>query len=590
MKILKLLNKKYFAILFITIFGLNCNADDKPVDIWDLEKKEIDKSSIKSSSSSNNNDETFKDFESSVYDMQSQKKNDEIKLEENIKTKEIKLFGLYDPEDYDLKIDMWINSDGDQLKRIFSKLMKLNLSKDATEILNISLLTNAYHPKKNITDEEFFELKSNWLIKDSNLDLIEDYLVKNQIFDLNPKLTKYLVDYYLSASNIERACKIFSRNTEPISDNYLSKFNIYCLILNKRNEEAQLIFDLKKELGFEDKYFENKINFLFGYSSKADKTISEKSILDFHLAHKTNSEFNFEPNENTKKIIWKYLSSANLLSSFQEIDVKEIDKIATIEKAVHNKNYSETDLFNLYKRFQFNINELLNPEDAYKSMPNIQSRALIYQKILLESEKVKKLKLLKKLKDSFKKDGLNNAFDTELKKFLEDYNPTEIPDNLTSFYYTNITIDNYLEKKIKFDNDIMHQSKLVNYFNGDYAKSKIEKDVNNFLKKIKKNKKYYFSTKDKMFLESLKSDGIIIQDKYNDIYKIDENEIPTDIQVMINNDEKGMVLLRIAEVIGQDDLEKIDDDTIYFIINTLNQLNIDFIRNKILFKILPLKV
>ena len=143
---------------------------------------------------------------------------------------------MYDPEDYDLKIDMWINSDGDQLKRIFSKLMKLNLSKDATEILNISLLTNAYHPKKNITDEEFFELKSNWLIKDSNFDLIEDYLVKNQIFDLNPKLTKYLVDYYLSASDIERACKIFSRNTEPISDNYLSKFNIYCLILNKRNE------------------------------------------------------------------------------------------------------------------------------------------------------------------------------------------------------------------------------------------------------------------------------------------------------------------------------------------------------------------
>ena len=590
MKILKLLNKKYFSILFITIFGLNCNADDKPVDIWDLEKKEIDKSSIKSSSSSDNNDETFKGFESSVYDMQSQKKNDEIKLEENIETKEIKLFGLYDPEDYDLKIDMWINSDGDQLKRIFSKLMKLNLSKDATEILNISLLTNAYHPKKNITDEEFFELKSNWLIKDSNFDLIEDYLVKNQIFDLNPKLTKYLVDYYLSASDIERACKIFSRNTEPISDNYLSKFNIYCLILNKRNEEAQLIFDLKKELGFEDKYFENKINFLFGYSSEADKTISEKSILDFHLAHKTNLEFNFEPNENTKKIIWKYLSSANLLSSFQEIDVKEIDKIATIEKAVHNRNYSETDLFNLYKRFQFNINELLNPEDAYKSMPNIQSRALIYQKILLESEKVKKLKLLKKLKDLFKKDGLNNAFDTELKKFLEDYNPTEIPDNLTSFYYTNITIDNYLEKKIKFDNDILHQSKLVNYFNGDYAKSKIEKDVNNFLKKIKKNKKYYFSTKDKMFLESLKSDGIIIQDKYNDIYKINENEIPTDIQIMINNDEKGLVLLRIAEIIGQDDLEKIDDDTIYFIINTLNQLNIDFIRNKILFKILPLKV
>ena len=59
---------------------------------------------------------------------------------------------------------------------------------------------------------------------------------------------------------------------------------------------------------------------------------------------------------------------------------------------------------------------------------------------------------------------------------------------------------------------------------------------------------------------------------------------------MINNNEKGVALLRIAEVIGQDKLDKIDEDTIYFIIRTLNQLNIDIIRNKILLKVLPLKV
>ena len=93
-----------------------------------------------------------------------------------------------------------------------------------------------------------------------------------------------------------------------------------------------------------------------------------------------------------------------------------------------------------------------------------------------------------------------------------------------------------------------------------------------------------------MFIESLKSDGIEIQDKFKDLYKINKDEIPSDIQVMVNNNEKGIALLRIVEVIGQDELEKIDEDTVYFIINTLNQLNIDFIRNKILFKILPLKV
>ena len=257
------------------------------------------------------------------------------------------------------------------------------------------------------------------------------------------------------------------------------------------------------------------------------------------MAHQTNSEFIFEPEESTDKIIWKYLSSFNLLSSSQEIDISELDKISTIEKATHDKNYSEEELFELYKRFQFNLNQLLNVREFIKSMSNIESRALVYQKILLESEKIERLKLLKILKDLFKKDNLENAFDAELKIFLDDLDPKDIPDNLTSFYYTNIEIDRTDLKKIKFNKDIMHQSKLINYFDGNYSKSKIEKDLQNFLKKIKKNKKYFFSKKDQIFLESLKSDGIQIPKKYDDLYEVNQSEIPSDIQVMINNDEKG---------------------------------------------------
>ena len=203
---------------------------------------------------------------------------------------------------------------------------------------------------------------------------------------------------------------------------------------------------------------------------------------------------------------------------------------------------------------------------------------------------VEKLKLLKLLKNLFKNDNINNAFDSELKKFLEKINPTDIPDNLTSFYYTNIEIKDTKENEIKFNKDILHQSKLINYFNGDYSKTKIEKDIDNFLKKIKKNKKYFFSKKDQIFLESLKFDGIEISNKYDDLYEVNESEIPTDIQVMVNNNEKGASLLRIAEVIGQDKLDRMDEDTIYFIIRALNQLDIDQIRNKILLKVLPLKV
>ena len=590
MKTLRLLNRKYFSIILTLLLSINSYAEDKPVDIWNIEKE----TSIENTSNNSTTNQSISDVENknntSIYEMQSQKDTNVIKLEENTDYEKLKIVGLYDPEDYGLDISMWSNSNGDQLKNIFSRINKLKLSKDASFIMNTTLLINAYVPNKNISNKEFMKLKSDWLIKDSNYEIIEEYLIKNQAFNIHPELTKHLVDFYLMEANIKKSCEIFSKNEEPIIDEYLSKFNIYCLIFENKNEEAQIILDLKKELGFKDKYFEKKISYLLGFEDKPDLSISEESILDFHLAHMSNPEFSFEPNEKTNKNLWKYLSSFNLLTSLKEIDSSDIEKISVLEKAVNNKNYPEKDLFELYKRFQFNINQLLNAENTFKSLTNMEARALIYQKVLLESEQVEKLKLLKILKELFIKDDLGNAFDTELKNFLKNINPTEIPANLTSFYYTNIKLDNSSQKKVKFNNDILHQSKLINYFNGDYPKSKIEKDLESFLKKIKKNKKYFLSKKDIIFIESLKSDGIEISKKYDDLYVIDNNEVPTDIKVMINNREKGMALLRIVEVIGQDNLERIDEDTIYFIITTLNELNIDLIRNRILLKVLPLKV
>ena len=590
MKTLRLLNRSLFFALLFYFISINTHAEDQPVDIWNIEKKQIENNSSPNERTSIEDSNVKKKLESEIYKMQSQKKTDSIELDQSLKTQNINIYGLYDPQDYNLDMNMWLNSNGNQLRNIFSRLNKIELSEDASEIMNIVLLTNAYSPNIDMTESEFLKLRSQWLIKNSDLVLIEEYLVKNQNFNLHPSLVRYLLDKYLSEAKIEEACEIILKNLKPIDNDYLSKFNIYCLIRSDKKDEAQLILDLKKELGFNDEYFEQKIDYLLGYTKQSNTSISEKTILDFHLAHQTNPDFNFEPNNNTSKIIWKYLSSSNLLYSFNQIETNQLDKISIIEKATNNKNYPEKDLLEIYKRFQFNINQLLMAESSYKSLSKIEGRALIYQKILLESETVEKLKLLKLLKSLFKKDNLENAFDDELKSFLEKINPLDVPDNLTSFYYTNIEIKDNKDNKIKFNKDILHQSKLINYFNGDFSKNKIEKDVDNFLKKIKKNKKYFFSKKDQIFLESLKFDGIQISKKYDDLYIVNDSEIPTDIQVMVNNDEKAASLLRIVEVIGQDELERIDEDTIYFIIRTLNQINADLIRNKILLKVLPLKV
>ena len=592
MKILKLLNSKYLSILLlIFLTTVTVNAEDEPIDIWNIDQNKIEENS--SSNNLNNLETNSGDAEitqPSIFELQSEKEIETVQVSSDLNSQEIKIIGLYDPEDYDLKIDLWSNSNGDQLKYLFSNINKMQLSKDASELLNIVLLTNAYNPEQNITNEEFLKIRSNWLIKNNDRELIEEYLIKNQILNLHPDLSKYLIDEYLSEANIEKACELFLKNSEVISDDYLSKFNLYCLINAGRAEEAQLILDLKKELGFKDEYFEKKLNYLFGYIKDPEPTISEASILDFHLAHRTNPDFIFEPKKNTDKKIWKYLSASNLLYNIEEIDIAEEEKISLIEKATHDKNYPEKDLFSLYKRFQFNINQLLNASESYKSLSNIEARALVYQRSLLESDTEKKLEFIKLLKDLFTKDGYANAFDDELKEILEKIEPNDVPSNFTTFYSNNLKEEKQELNDIKFNNDILHQSRLVNYFNGDFAKSKVEKDLDNFLKKIKKDKKYYLSKKDIMLIESIKSDGIEISKKYEDLYEINESEMPTDIQVMINNNEIGSVVLRIIEVIGQDDLNNLDEDTLYFVISALNQLDIDYIRNKILLKVLPLKV
>jgi hypothetical protein len=586
MKILKLLNKKNLSIVIFSLFSFSSFAEDKPVDIWNIEKQETE--NISEENLSTENEQVVS--ESSVYKMQSDKNEDSIKLDQELTSKTIKIAGLYDPQEYGLDINMWSNSDGSTLKKLFNNIDKYELSKDASEILNISLLTNAYYPNQNITDQEFLKFKTKWLIKNSNLDLIEEYLIKNQVTNLHPELMRYMVDRYLSQSDVKKSCEIFSKIKEPLEDEYLSKFNLYCLINYGKNEEAQLILDLKKELGFSDEYFENKINYLLGYIDEVNKEISENSILDFHLAHRTNPEFTFEPNKDTPKLIWKYLSSSNLLYKIQDVEISDIEKISTIEKATHDKIYSEEELFEFYKRFQFNINQLLNTKESYKSLSSIEGKALVYQRLLLTEEPKLKLELMKILKDIFKSEGIEDAFDEELRKYLKQIDEIDVPSNFTTFYNQYIKSDEIINKRIKYNNKILHQSKLVNYFNGDYAKSKIEEDLDKFLKKIKKDKEYFLSKKDIIFLEALKSDGIEISKKYENLYKVNKSEMPSDIQKMLDNKEIGAALLRVIEVIGPEKIEDIDDDTVYFIINTLNQLNTDSIRNKLLLKVLPLKV
>ncbi len=588
MKISKLLSKKKIIPLIFFIFFTNSIANE-PIDIWNIDKtkSETDQTiEIKSSESEKTSEETI-----SVYDLNNQKKEkdqNQVLLENDLNNK-ISLYGLYDPDKNNLSIEMWSESEGEEIKKIFDKIFAQNLSIDAIDILEIALLTNSSVPKKNISKEEFYKFQKEFLIKKKDLNLIKLFVEKNPDFYFKDDLINYYSNHYLAEANIEKSCEIFDTigQVNFIND-YTSKLKIYCLVNSNKIDQALLIYDLKKEIGFKDDFFEKKLFKLIGFEEESND-ISDKNLLELHLSHRVVENFEYVPTDETSKDIWKYLSSANLLEKIENIDLEDLEKINLIEKAVHNGNYSEDDLFSLYTRYQFNFNQLLSAKENYKTLEKSSQRALIYQKMLLTVDQSEKLYLARLLKNLFEGDNLENAFYTELSNVLLSLDETEISSDLIPFYEDNIINEENAIKNIKFNNKIIHQSKLLNYFVEKKEISKIEKETNDLLKNVLKDKKYIITTNDEILLESLKYDGVKILKKYSDRYSSTAN-IPPDIQVKINSRDLGLILLRIVEIIGEDKLENLGSETLNFILITLNQLDLDTIRDKIILKTLPIRV
>ena len=579
MKILKLLSK-IISQLTLALLFLNYSFANEPIDIWKIEKKDVDKTD---NSISNMQEVNTLNNNSAL----SVKSNSEIVINEAIESSSIKLAGLYDPAQNGLKIDMWSNSDGTLIKTILNKNLNKNLSEFSKKILDIALLTNSYIPTNNITEEEFLEFKFTHLIKKKDFELIKDFLINNSEVPNKNKLIKFYADYFLSKSELKKACEIFNIS-EVVSDNYLNNFKIYCLILEEKKEQAQLLFDLSKELGEIDTFFENKFNIMMSYEAK-DEIISDENILYFHLSHKTNNEFNYEPKINSPRYIWSYLSSSNILKNASSFDIDNPDELRLLERATHEGVFQESELLDTYKKFQFNLTQLLNAREAYKLLPDYEGRALLYQRLLLSVDIGQRLDMVSEIKKSFQKSKLENAFDNETKIILKNINENDVPANFTTFYENNVENKLTQKRKIKFNNKKIHQSKLLNYFLNKTSLPRAEKETNDFLKKIKRDKKYVFSTKDIILIESLKSDGIKIDKKYSNLYEYNFTFSP-DIEQMLSNGELGLLLIKIVDIIGENELEDLDIDTVNLLVSTMNQIKNADLRNEIIIEVLPLKV
>ena len=579
-KLSNFVSRIFIIIIYFCLLFSNLNAEES-IDIWKKQKSTITKK----------NDIIDKKESPKINILEKNNSNQKITIIEEKQTEpdQVQLLGLHDPGKNDLTLNMWVNSDGELIKSTFNRISKINLSDFSEKLFEEVIFTYSYPPNKNLSQDEFLEFKVNWLISNSKVELIENFLNNNLEFKGRSKLIKYLVDHYIATADITKSCENANFINKEIKDNYLDKFRVYCLILNKKIEQAQINFDLLREEKRSDKFFDNKILFLLGINTKPDNQVSDKSLLYLYLSSITVENFKYEPTKKTEKNIWKYLVASNLIST-NELENPEI--INKYEFAANEDNFDKDKIFEIYLSIPFNINQLINAKTVHLGLSGYEARALVYQKILLTENIENKLDLLFILKDLFEKDKLNNVYKEFLSNTLKSIAPGDVPNSQKKLVSQNIILEKSKNLgKIKYDDKILHRSKAIKLFTeNNPSKDKINKEFLSIYKKISKNKKYFFSTKDVILLETFNSDGYKMP-KELDISSLSKNfTIPSNINELIEKNEIGMVMLKLVEIIGRDDVENLDPETLYFIVSLLNKAKIKKVRNKILNLTLPLRV
>ena len=505
-------------------------------------------------------------------------------LKEN--SQEAKVFGIYDPADNDFDLNMWSSTKAEDIKSSLKRLEKIKLSKTADEILERILMSFAYSPR-GMKEDEFTDLKINWLIKNQRTDLIENFVKQNKEFKSKSRAVQYLVDDNIAQADISEGCEKIKFIDKEIKDAYLEKFKIYCLVFNNKKSEAQLLLDLLREQNQSDKFYDDKINFLLGVSDKTSKKINENNLLNFYLSSITNKDFNFKPNKNTKKEIWQYLNASNLI---KVEDISDKERLNELELAANKGQINKDIIFKIYQQVPYNLSELINAKDKYQNLQGIEARSLIYQKYLLSEDNESKMEYLFLLEELFKKENLQNIYSKFLSDKIQEIGIENISERYQEIAQSRIIRDDeFALGKIKYNDKILHQSKILKYYFENENEKKVQKDIDKIFKKISKNRKYFYSAKDLALIDSLINDGFSLPSNFDYKNLAKKFDIPKNLLKLIENNQNAFLALKIVEIIGEDEPNELDPETIYFITNLLNKMNLKQIRNLVFNTALPLR-
>jgi len=363
---------KFIFIIFIFIFSKSVfanNEDSSEVEVIDLyESKSLDQMVL---DNLNEKEEIKEILENSNDADENIKNEDEVKQIEIVEDNFINNIVLKDLINY-----------FENLKNINSKTLQIELL-DFLESLQLNFEADK--------DKEIFFLITNYLKSIGQINNSYELINKYEISDDN-NLSFYTgikLNYLLSTFQLNEACNFKEELNSKINLDFffLEKLDIFCLILNDNQSEANLLNSILIE---SEKNLDNYYQYLFSLISKSSDQISINNEIK-------NSQIN-------RELIFLYSAMTRIAelpfsNEFYELDKKNLaipiilNQASPIDLRIKAANESFLEnlinvdsLAALYMSADFNSDQLNNPKETIASFSdnNELSMAFLYQLVNIQ--------------------------------------------------------------------------------------------------------------------------------------------------------------------------------------------------------------
>ena len=548
-------NKILYGVLLSTLLLAEISFSETPKDIWEQSK------SIKKVETNNNLETQNKEELPPTTILQIPKTELEIS---NISQTEIEqsnrqaIFGIYDPGATNIPVTFWDNMSPE----IFDSFRQTMAQGDNRRSVN-QLIARVFFSKTNLSNHEdkgvaYLNFVSSFLAHSQDTKLIDSVIDQNNLLLNNEQLLGFLINNNFSNYQIEKACKYAQNLGAEIKNFELQKFKILCFVQAKESKKALANLELIRENGFKDDFFIQKVNFLLGMLLARQGESKTDTLLNIHLSSLVDPMFNpsfsvFKGDLNKTKYFFNSPFVEKILlenkdSKKEFVTEEDFALVEFLEQGSNIELFKTENIFAIYKKIIFGIEDLLNPNETYIKYHSVKGRALLYQAILLTKDHEQKLTFIEALQNSYKKSKFLNLGNKVYYQLISDidqkYLTKEVQEQMVQYFESLKKKKSDLETNDKF----LHRSDAVFLLIDEKPESKSKKSLETFADLVD-DKKYEVTKRDVAMINLLAQQKVYLPSSLRKFVNPDEIYIPNKIYNMLEKNENNKATLEVLQLV-----------------------------------------